>query len=59
MEVKVTAFDLAQLRHAYKQLVSGNIKQENIRGFAEGMIAPVIRRMEKTLAPKKDVDKPS
>lgn len=38
------AFQLAQLRHAYKQLKAGRVKLQ--AEFADGLIAPVIRALE-------------
>ncbi|MFC3175020.1 hypothetical protein ACFOD9_12240 [Novosphingobium bradum] len=37
-------FEIAQLRHAYAQLVRGEVKDQ--REFAEGLIAPAIRFLE-------------
>jgi hypothetical protein len=39
------AFEIAQLRHAYEQLAKGSVKDQ--RQFAEGLIAPVIRSLER------------
>lgn len=38
------AFDVARLRHAYEHLAAGRVV--NQKEFADGLIAPVIRRME-------------
>jgi len=40
----INEFDLAQLRHAYQQLYDGTVKQQ--RDFADGLIAPIIRKLE-------------
>lgn len=37
---------LAQLRHAYKQLIEGVVKDQ--AQFAKGLIGPVIEHLEKT-----------
>lgn len=36
---------VAQLRHAYVQLAAGAVKKQKM--FADGLIAPEIRRLEK------------
>lgn len=41
-------FELAQLRHAYFHLKYGTVL--NQAEFAEGLIAPVIRKLEKHIA---------
>lgn len=38
---------IAQLRHAYSLLVNGYVAERNHKMFAEGLIAPQIRRLEK------------
>lgn len=45
-------FQIAQLRHAYKQLVEGNVKDQ--KAFANGLIAPVIKALEQTQETRKD-----
>lgn len=42
-------FCVAQLRHAYQQLiaVNDNMGRNQLLSFANGLIAPVIRRLEK------------
>lgn len=39
---------LAQLRHAYMQLAAGTVKDQ--KQFADGLIAPQIRALEKILS---------
>lgn len=41
---RANEFDIARLRHAYEHLAAGRVV--NQREFADGLIAPVIRRME-------------
>ena len=41
---------IAQLRHAYEQLAAGNVKDQ--KQFAEGLIAPQIRALEKISHPQ-------
>lgn len=36
---------IAQLRHAYMQLAAGTVKNQQM--FADGLIAPQIKRLEK------------
>ena len=43
----MTLYDLAQLRHAYKQLVAGTVVDQ--KQFANGLLAPVIQNMEREL----------
>ncbi len=40
-------YAIAQLRHAYKQLVNGSVKDQ--KRFAEGLIGPQIRTLETIL----------
>lgn len=40
------AFQLAQLRHAYAQLINGRVSERNMVSFADGLIAPAIRAIE-------------
>ena len=44
---------LAQLRHAYHQLSLGVVKDQ--KRFADGLIAPIIREMERQTNPAFDV----
>jgi hypothetical protein len=41
------ALTLAQLRHAYEQLAAGTV-EDQVR-FANGLIAPAIRRLERII----------
>ena len=41
------AFALAGLRHAYANLVAGAVRDQ--KSFADGLIAPQIRRIEKLI----------
>lgn len=47
--VRITnlAFALAGLRHAYANLMAGAVKDQ--RSFADGLIAPQIRRIEELI----------
>ncbi len=46
------AFEIAQLRHAYSQLRAGRVVDQ--RQFANGLLAPVIQRLE-TAAQEQEV----
>lgn len=39
-------YTICQLRHAYMLLVNGYVKAENHKMFADGLIAPQIKRLE-------------
>ncbi len=41
---KMRNFHLAQLRHAYEQLAAFMVEDQ--KGFADGLLAPIIRQME-------------
>lgn len=49
MSTDDTAFAIAQLRHAYKQLYDGTVYRQ--REFAEGLLGPAIARLERALSP--------
>jgi hypothetical protein len=38
---------IANLRHAYAQLAAGTVRLQNQKEFADGLIAPQIRKLEK------------
>ena len=48
------AFALAGLRHAYANLMAGAVKDQ--KSFADGLIAPQIRRIEKLINAETDTD---
>ena len=41
----------AELRHAYKNLVNSNVTLSRSREFADGLLAPSIRKLEKATRP--------
>lgn len=43
-------FALSQLRHGYQQLHEHRVSRRGMREFADGIIAPAIRRLEQALA---------
>lgn len=47
--IKDLAFVVAQLRHAYQQIHDGRVSRRGMKLFADGLIAPQIRRLEKVL----------
>lgn len=48
-------FAMAQLRHAYKQLKAGTVK--NQAEFADGLIAPQIKTLERFVGKQTDEEK--
>lgn len=54
--MKPSDFSIAQLRHLYANLVSGAVKDSAAaKRIAEGLLAPVIERLERVVAQQQDV----